>query len=138
MSAAFVFVVCLRDQTWLAQLRSATAKHPLSWGLPGGRLEEGERPRGAAVREFKEEVGVTVDPKQLHLILSRSGRSLYVWPVTEKFQADPSAAFAHESAAHVWMPLRYCPAPATKWLKAMHKEAVTAFDEAFAIANQVE
>ena len=136
MSSAFVFAVCLRDQTWLAQLRSAESKHPMSWGLPGGRLEPDERPRTAAVREFKEEVGIDVDPKALHLVLNRGGRSLYVWPVTEKFKADPNAAFAFESAAHAWMPLRYCPSPATKWLQKMHKEAVVAFDEALAIAKR--
>ena len=136
MSSAFIFAVCLRDQSWLAQLRSAESKHPLSWGLPGGRVEPEERPRAAAVREFYEEVGVVVDPKAIHLILSRGGRSLYVWPVMEKFQADPNAAFAHESAAHVWMPLNYCPSPATKWLQKMHKEAVVAFNEALAVANR--
>lgn len=130
MASAFVFAVCLRDNTWFAQLRSAESKHPLSWGLPGGRLEEGEKARAAAVREFFEEVGVKVDPTNLYPVLSRGGRTLFIMPVMEKFTASPDAEYAHESAAHRWLPLSQCPSPATKWLKKMHKEAVTAFTEA--------
>lgn len=30
------------------------------WGVPGGHIDEGETPQAAAVREAKEEVGITV------------------------------------------------------------------------------
>lgn len=38
-------------------------KPPLagSWSIPGGRIEPGEPARGAALRELKEEAGVTAD-----------------------------------------------------------------------------
>lgn len=32
------------------------------WGLPGGKIEPGEEPRTAVVREFKEEIGATFTP----------------------------------------------------------------------------
>ncbi len=35
------------------------------WNLPGGRVEEGESPWDAAIREAKEEIGVDVVIKQL-------------------------------------------------------------------------
>lgn len=135
MASAFVFTVSLRDRTWLAQLRGPEAKHALSWGLPGGRLEEGEHAVTAAVREFYEEVGIVVPRNELHPILYRGGRSLFLWPVIDPFEASRSAPMAHESAAHAWMPLNYCPSPATSWLKKMHREAVAAFNTAEAMAK---
>ena len=35
-------------------------KFPLGFALPGGHVDPGERPRGTAVREFKEETGLTL------------------------------------------------------------------------------
>ncbi len=37
------------------------------WFLPGGRLEAGERPAEAAVRELREEAGILLDPGALAL-----------------------------------------------------------------------
>jgi 8-oxo-dGTP diphosphatase len=36
-----------------------------SWGLPAGKIEPGEDPRAAAVREVYEETGIRLDPKEL-------------------------------------------------------------------------
>lgn len=35
--------------------------HPGQWALPGGRLDEGETPEAAALRELHEEVGLVLD-----------------------------------------------------------------------------
>jgi 8-oxo-dGTP diphosphatase len=42
-----------------------TIGHPGHWGLFGGRVEAGESPRAAIVRELWEELGLRVDEQQL-------------------------------------------------------------------------
>ena len=50
----------------LLQLRDYnTTRYPGCWGFFGGKVEEGETLRSAAVREFEEEAGVTLDPAAL-------------------------------------------------------------------------
>ncbi|HEX2579546.1 MAG TPA: NUDIX hydrolase [Rhabdochlamydiaceae bacterium] len=45
--------------------RHAEKPHGQMWGLPAGKLEAGEDPLRAAVREVKEEVGITLNPEKL-------------------------------------------------------------------------
>lgn len=40
-----------------------------TWGLPAGKLEKGEDPRTAAVREVQEEVGIQLKPDDLHEVV---------------------------------------------------------------------
>lgn len=48
--------------------RSETKKaFPGWWALPGGHIEEGENPLAAAIREVREETGITITPKNIQL-----------------------------------------------------------------------
>ena len=63
MKKAGTAVVILNDQyEVLILLRTKEARWaPLRWGYPGGKVEPGETPQAAAVRETKEETELEVD-----------------------------------------------------------------------------
>jgi len=64
---AAVAVVLLPDDEgracFLLTRRTATLRaHARQWALPGGRIDAGESPERAALRELREEVGLALEP----------------------------------------------------------------------------
>jgi 8-oxo-dGTP diphosphatase len=49
----------------LVQRRPAGKMMAGLWEFPGGKIEPGETPESALVRELREELGITVEPAQL-------------------------------------------------------------------------
>ncbi|WP_235738686.1 NUDIX hydrolase [Nocardioides alcanivorans] len=71
VSGGAAFLLCRRS----SRLRS----HPAQWALPGGRIDEGEDPIAAAIRETDEELGVRLGPDDvLGLMDDYPTRSGYV------------------------------------------------------------
>lgn len=73
-------VVCSQDGSVVVQKRSKTMRmHPGQLDIScGGFVDTGETPEQAAVREAKEELGVTILPTQLQFISVY--RLNHVWP----------------------------------------------------------
>jgi 8-oxo-dGTP diphosphatase len=63
-----VYLVLRRGDTVLFGLRRGTGYRDGEWGVPAGRVEEGERLLDAMVREAKEEIGVDLDPASLRIL----------------------------------------------------------------------
>jgi 8-oxo-dGTP diphosphatase len=53
-----VAAVIERDGRILIAQRKRTARHPLKWEFPGGKVEPDETPEAAVVRELREELGI--------------------------------------------------------------------------------
>ena len=49
----------------LTRRATTMREHPGQWALPGGRIDAGETPEEAAVRELHEELGLRVDASQV-------------------------------------------------------------------------
>jgi 8-oxo-dGTP pyrophosphatase MutT (NUDIX family) len=81
---AAVAAVLLADDEgracFLLTRRAATLRaHATQWALPGGRIDEGESPEGAALRELQEELGLQLEPESvLGLLDDYATRSGYV------------------------------------------------------------
>jgi 8-oxo-dGTP diphosphatase len=54
--------VLQQDGKILICRRRADQPHPLKWEFPGGKLEAGESPEAALVRELREELGIESAP----------------------------------------------------------------------------
>ncbi|ULG73696.1 (deoxy)nucleoside triphosphate pyrophosphohydrolase [Macrococcus brunensis] len=55
-----VGAVIIKDHKILCAQRSETMSLPLLWEFPGGKIEEGETPEAALVRELKEEMNCDI------------------------------------------------------------------------------
>jgi 8-oxo-dGTP pyrophosphatase MutT (NUDIX family) len=105
---AGVVDVYVIDPTWriLVLQRSANTRCPGSWETVHGHIDPGERPEQAAVREVKEETGLTVDrlynvtvqPFYLH-----SMRAVQLAVVFAAFVAESPVHLGPEHAAFEWL-----------------------------------
>jgi len=76
-----------------------------AWGVPGGKVDEGERKFDAALREIKEELGLDLDPTMLRPIYTGDdGHSMVTTFIYDGVvQEDAPAVPEHELAVHKWL-----------------------------------
>ncbi len=104
----------------LMQKRRKDSVHGGLWEFPGGKVEPGETPESAAMREIEEELGVALDGKALAPVTFASGAAHPAGPprplvillyrcmdwrgVPQCLEADAIAWFAPEEIAGLAMP----------------------------------
>lgn len=65
-------IVVESKRVLLAQ-RSRHRSFPLLWEFPGGKVEPGETGEAALAREFREELGIEVEPTEIHSRIAYEG-----------------------------------------------------------------
>jgi 8-oxo-dGTP diphosphatase len=100
-------------------LRSGEVNEPYTWGLWGGKIEDGERPDVGALREFREETGYEGPTRRLVplLVYRRQGFTYrnYLLSVPHEFQ--PELGWENDDA--VWAKIEDAPQPLHFGLEAL-------------------
>ena len=133
----FVLAVLLVDGTYLLQLRdnSPAIDHPGVWGLFGGRVEPGESPPEAVLREVKEELSVVPPACRFLWTVSetaRDGRNArrywffeadfsHCWGEHRLTEGADARCFAYHETSRLEMP------DIIRRALARHRSALTAF-----------
>jgi predicted NUDIX family NTP pyrophosphohydrolase len=62
-----------------------------SWSIPKGEFSDDEEPLDAAIREFEEETGITLEGQftELRAVKLKSGKLIYAWALSQ--EVDDSA-----------------------------------------------
>ena len=105
--------LALADGRVLLQQRPEGRQHAGLWEFPGGKVEPGETPEAALVRELGEELGIRVDPAALSpaafVTAPLPGRTLIL--LLYRVAAWAGEPRALDAAALAWVP----PAAMAAW-----------------------
>lgn len=69
---------CEHEDKILLLKRTPHKLHGVTWNLPGGKLESGETPQAAAIRELMEETGISVPEEGIKTVSKLYIRGLYM------------------------------------------------------------
>jgi len=98
---------------YLFLLRDSTGSYPMTWALPGGKVEINESMDLALAREIREELGGIIDDAELILIerfVSTNRRFVYhTYFVSVEEEFVPMLNDEH--IGYAWLPLSAAPRP---------------------------
>jgi 8-oxo-dGTP diphosphatase len=98
------------DGCVLITQRRADQALPLQWEFPGGKVEPGEAPVAALVRELSEEIGVTVEVGQVWEVLFHAYPAFDLVMLVYACRIASGTPRAVEVADVQWVPCAQLPA----------------------------
>lgn len=96
------------NQVLLLQRHASAYHEPLKWGIPGGRIEPGETPWRAAVRETLEEANIELSqypPESSHMQKTPNegvNFTTFIYRFRSSFIENHSVVIDHESEDWGW------------------------------------
>ena len=75
------------------------------WEFPGGKLEQGESPQGALIREFREEVGIEIASSENFMVLEHNYPDRHVRLHVQIIKKFSGCASPMEGQALKWLAL---------------------------------
>lgn len=101
---------CEWNNKFLLLQRNRTRPIGLRWGTPGGKLEPGETPLAAVIREVQEETGIILNPQQLFYAGKRfvqipEGEFIFHFFHT-RFETKPEVVINQEHEKFCWVSLQ--------------------------------
>ncbi len=114
------YVAVRRDDRILLLLRENTGYMDGYWAMPAGHVEAGESVQQAALREAREEVGVTIDPADLEPLCAMHRTRPTGDPIDERvdffftasrWSGEPRILEPDKAGGLDWFPLDALPDP---------------------------
>jgi 8-oxo-dGTP diphosphatase len=93
-----------RDGLVLLSQRRADQSLPLCWEFPGGKVEPGEAPEAALVREVDEELGCTVRVGPIFEVVFHAYESFDLYMLVYQAEITSGTPSARQVAAVAWVP----------------------------------
>ena len=107
VNVIWVVAVALIDADARVLVQRRPAGRPMAglWEFPGGKIEPGETPEGALVRELREELGIAVAPEDMKPLTFASepiasGHLVLLLYACRRWQGDPAPCHAEAVAWH--------------------------------------
>jgi len=109
---AWAVIHCTRTDTYLLGKRSQAVNNGGVWNLFGGRVDRGEAPARALMRELSEEAGLRIKPKALRRISTirhrkADDRELHYFLLEVECELSPR--LNHEHSRYGWFKRRQLP-----------------------------
>ncbi len=106
-----VFVLLLRGEETFLMRRANTGWADGMWTIPSGHVEKGESVIEAALKEAKEEAGVTIKPEDLMFVHTHAVEDAYInfYFTTTKWEGEPYLAEPDKCNEVAWASLAAIP-----------------------------
>lgn len=106
-----VYIFLIKENKILLARRVNTGWQDGNYGIPAGHIESDETMVDGAIREMKEEAGVTVKPEDMKYIhtMHRKGRYIDIFFTASAWEGEPHIVETDKCDDMNWFPLNDLP-----------------------------